>query len=101
MKTLQFLYFRAPAVAVCALFAATGLASAQPTPIEPDLAGLVAGQGWKLVNRTVTVIEKDGKPAVHFDNNNGGTGIARLENVTFGDGVIEFDARGQNVVQRS
>ncbi|HZP59007.1 MAG TPA: hypothetical protein VFB27_01695 [Opitutaceae bacterium] len=101
MKTLPFLHFRAPAVAVCAWFIATSLASAQPTPIEPDLAGLVAGQGWKVANCTVTAIEKDGKPAVHFDNNNGSTGIARLENVTFDDGVIEFDARGQNVVQRS
>lgn len=101
MKTLRFLHFRAPALIVGALFIATSLASAQPKIIEPDLAGLVAGQGWKVVNRTVTAIDKDGKPAVHFDDKKGGTGIARVENVTFGDGVIEFDARGRNVVQRS
>lgn len=83
-----------------ALLSATRLAAAQPEIIAPDLAGVPSERGWKLVNRSASVIDKGGAKAVRLEAS-AGTGFARLENVSFGDGVIEFDARGRNVVQRS
>jgi len=87
-------------LAVVAFFLAAGVASAQPGPVAPDLAGIPGEHGWKLVNRSAVVIDKDGATAVRLEGE-GGTGLIKLENVTFGDGAIEFDARGKNEVQRS
>jgi hypothetical protein len=100
MNASPILRFRAAALAAGAFFLATGHASAQPKTITPDLAGIPAERGWKLINRSATVIDKDGVKAVRLDGSDG-AGFTRLKNFTFADGVIEFDARGQNVVQRS
>ncbi|MFT3828534.1 MAG: hypothetical protein QM691_02395 [Opitutaceae bacterium] len=68
--------------------------------IAPDLAGMPSERGWKLVNRSAQSIEKDGAPAVRLEGS-GDHGYARIESLVFGDGTIEFDARGKNVVQES
>jgi len=91
---------------LCATFAAFSLLSAPPLvsaesqPIAPDLAGAPSEHGWKLVNRSASLIANDGGPVLRLEGQ-GGTGFVRLENFTFADGVIEFDARGRNVVQQS
>jgi hypothetical protein len=87
-------------LAALALLSALPLVSAEPKPIAPDLAGVPGEHGWKLINRSATVIDKDGDKAIHLEGEDG-TGFVRLENITFADGVIEFDARGRNVVQQS
>ena len=97
-KTLKRVRFNALSLSL--LLIATRLAAAESTVVEPDLGNLAAGKGWRIVNHSVTSIEKDGKPAIRFDEKPG-VGMAVLENLTFGDGVIEFDARGTNQPQRS
>ncbi len=99
MKT-RLLPLVAPAFAAGLLLLAAVPAAAQPQAITPDLAGIPVERGWKLVNRTATMIGKDVATAVHFEGT-GGTAFARLENLQFGDGTIEFDARGKNVIQQS
>jgi hypothetical protein len=83
------------------VFAATGLAVEPVRAIEPDLVQLAAGRGGRLINCTTTANQKDGRPAIHFDDKHGGCGLAVLDAVTFANGEIEFDARGKNVVQQS
>ncbi|MFH1574298.1 MAG: hypothetical protein ABIG68_09960 [Acidobacteriota bacterium] len=65
-----------------------------------DLSKVAQGSGWSVVNRGVTAIEDSGRKAVRFDGRPG-SGIAWLEGVSFSEGVIEFDVRGQDVEQRS
>lgn len=68
----------------------------------PDLTGVPAAKGWKLVKRTAVAIEKDGAPGARLLGNAArDTGFARLEGFDFADGVIEFDVRGKNVLQGS
>jgi len=92
--------------ASCSVFLAIALLSASPLlaaptkTITPDLAGIPSEHGWKLVNRSASVIVKDGGQAIRLEGE-GGAGFVRLENFTFADGAIEFDARGRNVVQQS
>jgi hypothetical protein len=82
------------------LFVSIGLKAAQSKILEPNLADIPAEHGWKRVNRSATVIDKEGRKAIRLEGKDT-TGIAQIENFTFADGVIEFDARGKNVVQKS
>jgi len=93
MKTLLLAYFSA----LLGLLVSSAPAA---TPIAPDLAGMPSELGWKLVNRAAQSIEKDGAPAVRLEGR-GDHGYARVENLDFADGSIEFDARGKNIVQGS
>ena len=89
-------------LAAIVLLTTAPLLSAQTKTITPDLADIPSGHGWKLINRSASVIDKDGDKAIRLQGGGGdGAGIARLENFAFADGVIEFDARGRNVVQQS
>jgi len=83
-----------------ALVVSTTMAATESKTITPDVAGMPSEHGWKLINRAAALIEKDGAKAVHLEGKDG-TGFVRLENFTFADGLIEFDARGKNVVQQS
>ena len=75
-------------------------ALAQTKVLQPDLRQVAEEKGWKLINRAVTTIDKDGRPGVRFEDTTG-TGVAWLEGATFGDGSIEVDVRGANIVQHS
>jgi hypothetical protein len=97
MKTPRL--FQVLCIAGVMAVAAT-LAAAEPKTIVPDLAALPGEHGWKLINRSAAIIDKDGAKAVHLEGKDG-TGLVRLENFMFADGVIEFDVRGKNVVQQS
>lgn len=91
---------------LCSMVVATlGLAlpatlSSQAQPLEPNLARVVAGTDGKVVNRAITLSDKEGKPALGFDER-GGDGLAMWPDVEFSDGTIEFDVRGKDVLQRS
>lgn len=86
--------------AVGGLLICAGPALAQPKVAQPDLSLVETQTGWKLINRAVTTIKKDGRPAARFEDTTG-IGVAWLEGVTFGDGTIEVDLRGANRVQHS
>lgn len=90
----------APALTACLIMLTPAPSSAQPETIEADLPSVINGTGWKVFNRSVTLIDHDGRPAVRFDDQSG-TGGAIMENVNLGNGTIEFDARGKNIRQRS
>lgn len=90
---------------VLALVLATGFSTdvrigAQGKALVPDLAKVATGQGWKVVGRTATAVEEDGRKGVRFDEQPS-AGVAWLVGADFGDGVIDVDLKGQNVPQRS
>ncbi|HZS09083.1 MAG TPA: hypothetical protein VFD58_29890 [Blastocatellia bacterium] len=85
-------------IAACLL--AMTLAAGGKKTVEPDLARLVAGKGWKIHNRSVRALNEPGWKAVRFDEKSG-DGVAWLEDLKFTDGEIEFDVRGKNVPQQS
>jgi hypothetical protein len=61
----------------------------------PDLKALIAGQGWRVENRSVQALEKDHEQAVQFDGRVG-DGMAWLENFSFDSGEIECDLLGRS-----
>jgi len=63
--------------------------------IVPDLARLAAGQDWKVENRSVQMVDKDGKKSVVFDARQN-DGIAWLSGFSFTDGEIECDILGRS-----
>lgn len=82
------------------LLLGTATFPASAAPLEPDLTGIPAEQGWKLINRSAVLIDHDGARAVRLEGDNG-TGFARLQDLEFSNGTIEFDARGRDVAQQS
>jgi hypothetical protein len=68
---------------------------------EPDLSGMAQGKGWQVLNRNVSLIDpKAKKKGVRFDER-AGVGVAWLKDYEFENGIIEFDVRGKNVLQKS
>lgn len=55
---------------------------------------------YEAFNRSLTPLSEAGKPGVRFSAGEG-SGLAWMKGRTFGEGVIEFDVRGKDVVQRS
>jgi hypothetical protein len=66
----------------------------------PDLSALAEGKGWQVHGRKVAALDEGGRKGVRFEESSG-EGVAWLEGVEFTDGVIEFDVRGRNVLQKS
>jgi len=75
-------------------------AGSQTSPAASDLTKAAAGQGWKVVNRSATMIDDGGRKAIRLDERLG-DGLVWLEGVSFGDGTIEFDVRGKDDFQKS
>jgi hypothetical protein len=73
---------------------------ADSSTLAPNLASAPGEKGWKFFNRAAHPLDKDGAPAVRLEGR-GGTGLVRLEGVDFGNGTIEVDLRGKNVLQQS
>jgi hypothetical protein len=87
------------------LLLAMGVAAGTPAYcqgelFEPNLANIAAGKDGKISNRTATAMDKEGLPAIHFDER-AGDGLALWPEVEFSDGTIEFDVRGKDVFQQS
>ena len=72
----------------------------QRTVHAPDLTKFAAGKGWKVFNRKASASNEGNRKGVHFDEREGDGG-AWLENFRFADGTIEFDAKGNDALQRS
>ena len=64
-----------------------------------DLAGLVSAGKLRAVNREVTALTGDRK-GVHVSEKEG-NGVIWIEGTDFGQGTIELDVRGRDVLQRS
>ena len=70
----------------------------QAQVIKPDLS---ASSHFKVVNRAISISsDKPEKVVVHLDAK-AGDGIAWINDIQFGKGIIEFDAKGKNVLQQS
>jgi hypothetical protein len=74
--------------------------NAQRRTKTPDLSEVPTSKKWKIHNRSVAVFEENGKKAIRFDSRPL-DGAAWLEDFEFGEGIIEFDVRGKDVLQRS
>lgn len=69
--------------------------------IAPDLASLVKEQKLTLFNREATVLtDSQNKNGLHL-NAKDSYGVAWLHDIRFGNGVLEFDIKGKNVMQQS
>ena len=66
------------------------------TATTPDLKGITGGKGWTVINRTVTILEQDGRVVAEFDAKPG-DGLARLDGLSFTTGEIECDILGRSV----
>jgi hypothetical protein len=82
-----------------ALLVTFGGAATQKS-LQPDLSKIVDGKTWKVTGRKVTVVNDGERKAVQF-NEAPGQGLAWLEDVEFTNGVIEFDVKGKDELQRS
>jgi hypothetical protein len=81
-------------------FAAVSRVSAQKRPIEPDLASLADGKGLKAFNRSVSRLDEGGRKGLRLSES-AGDGVAYLEGIAFGNGTIELDVKGKDVLQQS
>ncbi len=71
------------------------LCSAQENVFMPDLSKIVKNDGWKVVNRNVSLLMVDGKPAAYLDGR-AGDGVVWLEGFEFNNGTIEVDIKGKD-----
>lgn len=70
----------------------------QKSPIKPDLSN---SSRFQVVNRTIGISADDqGKNIIHLDSSSN-AGVAWINNLTFGKGIIEFDVKGKNILQQS
>jgi hypothetical protein len=65
--------------------------------IKPDLQDTVK---WMTVNRTVSLVNEDGKKTVRF-NEVPNEGYMILKGIEFSNGTIEFDVKGKDIMQQS
>jgi hypothetical protein len=82
------------------LAAALSLAFSPQKTLQPDLTKITEGKDWKVTGRKVAVINDGNRQAIQFDEA-AGQGLALLEGVEFTDGVIEFDVKGKDELQKS
>ena len=68
---------------------------------EVDLSKLIVGETVKAFNREVSIVSAGPKGSYLRLNERSGAGVAWLEGIQFTDGVIEFDVKGRNVLQKS
>ena len=60
--------------------------------VTPDLKAIPSGQGWKGATDKITLVEKEGSPAVEGR----GDAVVWLDHFEFTDGSIEFDGKGKS-----
>jgi hypothetical protein len=87
-------------VAAAAVLLGTSMVAAQRKAVSPDLVKLAEGNGFKVFNRTLSVISDGTKKGVHL-NEGPDNGVAYIDGFEFSDGAIEFDVRGKDVQQQS
>jgi len=75
-------------------------AVAKKTTFEPDLTKLEEGKDYKVINRSLSHFIDGARKGVRFDEGRD-VGLVRFAGFEFTNGVIEFDVRGKNVLQKS
>lgn len=80
-------------ITFCAFAILSSQARAAET-LTPDLKAIPSGTGWKGATPQTKLVEKDGAPAIEF--NQRGASVVWLDGFEFADGVIEFDAKGKS-----
>jgi len=70
--------------------------SFSPKPEVFNLRKLVKNKGFNVYNRELTLINEGSHKGIRL-NKDYGEGIAWLKGVEFSNGIIEFDARGEDV----
>ena len=84
-------------MAACVVVALVlGSAVSAQTVIVPDLKLIADGKEWRVFNRSVTVLEQDGRTVAEFDGKPG-DGLAWLDGVSFTRGEIECDILGRSM----
>jgi len=73
---------------------ATPTQKPEPQIIMPDLKSLPAGAGWSGSTQSATLVDKDGIPAIEFDEPD--WNLVWLDEFEFTEGTLEFDARGKS-----
>jgi hypothetical protein len=75
-------------------------AVAKKTTFEPDLTKLEEGKDYKVTNRSLSHFIEGARKGIRFEEKRD-VGLARFAGFEVTNGVIEFDARGKNVLQKS
>jgi hypothetical protein len=70
-------------------FLSVGISNSGGRRFRPELAKVVAGEGWRLENSTATVVDHEGKWALRLAPD-AGTGVAWLTDHNFSTGKIDF-----------
>ena len=73
---------------------ATPIKEPEPGIIVPDLETLPDGTGWSGSTQSASLVEKDGTPAIEFDEQD--WNLVWMDGFEFTDGTIEFDAKGKS-----
>ncbi|MGL4630456.1 MAG: hypothetical protein ACRCVT_04545 [Leadbetterella sp.] len=60
----------------------------------------IYGQKYTAVDRTILALEENDKKGIRFNEGKSG-GVAWLDDVSFTEGIIEFDVRGRDEFQKS
>ena len=74
--------------------------SAKNRTVNYNLSGMAAANGFSTTNRDVSKLPQNERNGVALSAGLG-EGIAWLNNVSFANGIIEFDVRGKNMEQQS
>jgi hypothetical protein len=69
----------------------------QDQVFKPDLS---KQENFTTTNRQITLGNSNGEPSVHLDERPG-DGVTWINGPSFGQGIIEFDVKGRNVMQQS
>lgn len=86
-------------VAASFVLASCPFSSMAQTTITPDLKNVPDGTGWKGSIGATKRTEKDGVAAIEF--NKSGQNVVWLDGLRFGEGTIEFDAKGKSAPPQS
>jgi hypothetical protein len=80
--------------------ASVSRAAGQAKTITPDLGALAGARTLKLFNRAASPFSDGARHGVRLSEGSG-EGVAFLPGIEFGDGTLEFEVRGKDVVQQS
>ncbi len=86
--------------ALTAVFCVLGGAIVQNQETSVDLAGLTQSKRLKRINREIAFLKEGEKQFIRLSENPG-DGLAILDGITLSTGVIEFEVRGKNILQKS
>ena len=76
------------------------LSAFKPKPESFDLRKVAKHKGFYVFNRELTIINEDGYKGIRLSKDYG-EGVAWLKGMEFSNGTIEFDVRGEDVMQHS